>query len=65
MNDVVKYHNHFNSISLKNFNSIELNLLMAICSQIRDKGIDEITLNFSELKNMVKYVELEHTKEKK
>ena len=28
---------------------------MAICSQIRDKGIDEITLNFSELKNMVKY----------
>ena len=50
MNDVVKYHNHFNSISLKNFNSIELNLLMAICSQIRDKGIDEITLNFSELK---------------
>ena len=55
MNDVVKYHNHFNSISLKNFNSIELNLLMAICSQIRDKGIDEITLNFSELKNMVKY----------
>ena len=51
----LKYHNHFNSISLKNFNSIELNLLMAICSQIRDKGIDEITLNFSELKNMVKY----------
>lgn len=50
MNDVVKYHNHFNSISLKNFNSIELNLLMAICSQIRNKGIDEITLNFSELK---------------
>ena len=55
MNEVVKYNNHFNSISLKNFNSIELNLLMAICSQIRDKGIDEITLNFSELKNMVKY----------
>ena len=55
MNDVVKYHNHFNSISLKNFNSIELNLLMAICSQIRNKGIDEITLNFSELKNLVKY----------
>lgn len=55
MNGVVKYNNHFNSISLKNFNSIELNLLMAICSQIRDKGIDEITLNFSELKNMVKY----------
>ena len=55
MNEVVKYHNHFNSISLKNFNSIEINLLMAICSQIRDKGIDEITLNFSELKNMVKY----------
>ena len=55
MNDVVKYHNHFNSISLKNFNSIELNLLMAICSQIRDKGIDEITLNCSEVKNMVKY----------
>ena len=55
MNDVVKYHNHFNSISLKNFNSVEINLLMAICSQIRDKGLDEITLNFLELKNMVKY----------
>ena len=55
MNDVVKYHNHFNSISLKNFNSVEINLLMAICSQIRDKGLNEITLNFLELKNMVKY----------
>ena len=55
MNDIVKYHNHFNSISLKNFNSVEINLLMAICSQIRDKGLDEITLNFLELKNMVKY----------
>ena len=30
MNNVVKYHNNFNGIGLRNFNSNELNILMAI-----------------------------------
>ena len=42
-------------ITFKNFNNVEFNLFMAICSKIRDKGSEEIILNFSELKEMVKY----------
>ena len=55
MREIVRYHNHFNSITFKNFNNVEFNLFMAICSKIRDKGSEEIILNFSELKEMVKY----------
>ena len=55
MKEIVRYHNHFNSITFKNFNNVEFNLFMAICSKIRDKGSEEIILNFSELKEMVKY----------
>ena len=38
MNNVVKYHNNFNGIGLRNFNSNELNILiMAISSRMKEK----------------------------
>ena len=50
MNEVVKYNNNFNNISLRNFNANELDILMAICSRMKEKGEKEITFHFDKLK---------------
>ena len=55
MNNVVKYHNNFNGIVLRNFNSNELNILMAICSRMKEKGEEEITFHFDKLKKLINY----------
>ena len=53
MNEIVKYHNNFNSVALKNFNGVEIDLLMAICSKLKNEDINEIKLEFSDLRRMV------------
>lgn len=55
MNEIVKYHNNFNSVALKNFNGVEIDLLMAICSKLKNEDINEIKLEFSDLRRMVNY----------
>lgn len=55
MNNIVKYHNNFNGIGLRNFNSNELNILMAICSRMKEKGEEEITFHFDKLKKLINY----------
>lgn len=55
MNEVVKYNNNFNNISLRNFNANELDILMAICSRMKEKGEKEITFHFDKLKKLVNY----------
>ena len=53
MNEIVKYHNNFNYVALKNFNGVEIDLLMAICSKLKNEDINEIKLEFSDLRRMV------------
>ena len=53
MNEIVKYHNNFNSVALKNFNGIEIDLLMAICSKLKNEDINEVELKFSDLRRMI------------
>lgn len=55
MNEVVKYNNNFNNISLRNFNANELDILMAICSRMKEKGEEEITFHFDKLKKLINY----------
>ena len=55
MNNIVKYHNSFNSIGLRNFNSNELNILMAICSRMKEKEEEVITFHFEKLKKLINY----------
>lgn len=55
MNELVKYNNNFNNISLRNFSSNELDILMAICSRMKEKGEQEITFHFDKLKKLIKY----------
>ena len=53
MNEIVKYHNNCNSVALKNFNGVEIDLLMAICSKLKNEDINEIKLEFSDLRRMI------------
>ena len=51
-NEVVKYNNKFNQVVFQNFTENELSLLMAICSKLRGKGTDTITLTFDQIKTL-------------
>ena len=53
--DLVVYKNEFNTVPLRNFNSVEMDLLMAIMSQMRDRGETRIAFSFEELK-IVRFV---------
>ncbi len=56
-NEIVKYENRLNHIPLRKFNSREMNLFFSIASRVREKGIDEITFSFHDLKKLSGYTE--------
>ena len=51
-NEIVKFSNQFNAQALRKFTALDLDLLMAICSRMREKGEGEVTLSFTELRNL-------------
>lgn len=55
MNEVVKYHNDMNRVALRKFNVSELNIFLAICTKMKDKGLTEIKFEFDYLKNLINY----------
>lgn len=54
-NEIVKYNNDMNKIGLRNFNSTELDILMAIMSRMREKGLEIIEFDFDYLKKLTKW----------
>lgn len=50
--EIVKYSNQFNNQALRKFTALDLDLLMAIASRVRDKGTDEVTFTFAELRRL-------------
>ncbi|MEZ7718489.1 replication initiation protein [Leptotrichia wadei] len=54
-NEVVKFNNDMNTVALRKFNSVEINLLMAICSRIREQGLKHIEFDFRYLKHLTKF----------
>ncbi|MCD0186735.1 replication initiation protein [Bifidobacterium longum subsp. longum] len=50
--EIVKYSNQFNNQALRKFTALDLDLLMAIASRVRDKGTDEVAFTFEELKRL-------------
>lgn len=50
---MIKYHNNLNKIALKGFNQRELGIFFAICSIMKEKGIQELEITFSELEQIV------------
>ncbi|EHL17553.1 hypothetical protein HMPREF9628_02212 [Peptoanaerobacter stomatis] len=55
MNNLVVYKNDMNTVPLRDFSSKEMDLFFSICSQMRDKGLDEITFTFEQLKDLSNY----------
>lgn len=53
--DLVVYKNEFNTVALRNFTSTEMDLLMAIMSQMKDEGLTEVEFSFEALKELSKY----------
>ena len=54
--EVVRYNNDLNNKTyLKNFNALELNFFMAICSKIKEQGTVEVNFTFNELKKKIQY----------
>jgi len=51
--EIVKYHNQMNEISFGNFKEKELDLFFSICYKLKEQGTEEVSLTFSELKNLI------------
>ena len=51
MNEIVKYNNQMNDVNFKDFTPIELDLLMTICSKMKEQGLTIIEFSFEQLKN--------------
>lgn len=62
MNDIIKYHNQMNDVKFSDFNAIELDLLMTICSKMREQGLKIIEFSFEQLKKISNYDSTKSTK---
>lgn len=51
-NEIVRYSNQFNAQALRRFTALDLDLLMAIASRVRDQGTDEVVFTFEELRQL-------------
>ncbi len=52
--ELVKYHNDLSDLSLKNFNSNELDLFMTICHEVKERRTNKVVLPFSKIKSLSK-----------
>lgn len=50
---MIQYHNNLNKIALSNFNQRELSIFFTACSIMKDKGISEVNVTFSELEKII------------
>ncbi|MDT2818111.1 replication initiation protein [Vagococcus lutrae] len=72
-NEIVKYHHELNTIPLRKFTAVEMNLFFSIVSRMRDKGDKTVRFTFDHLKDLSNYKatanvrfidDLKHTYEK-
>lgn len=59
-NDVVKYHNDLNMVSMRNWTAEDMNFFFAIISKIRDLGTEEVELTTDEIKKIISYDDREN-----
>jgi len=53
--EIIVYKNDINTVPLRKFNPIELDLFFTIVGQMRDKGLSEVVYKFDELKELSNY----------
>jgi len=54
-NELVKYHHELNTIPLRKFSSVEMNLFFSIVSRMREKGDKTVSFSFDQLKELSNY----------
>lgn len=55
MKEIVKYGNTINSLNFNNFTKVDANFFFAIISKLYDKGIEQVTFSFEELRELTYY----------
>lgn len=53
--ETVVYHNDMNLVPLKNFTSVELDLLFAMCNKLKEKEDSVLRIDFKDLKQLSNY----------
>ncbi len=51
-NEIVKYDNYLNNLSLSGFSPAELDLLMALCARVKEHGTNELSFSFPEIREL-------------
>ncbi|GMG64759.1 hypothetical protein TEHAL1_22340 [Tetragenococcus halophilus] len=54
-NEVVKYHNDLNTVSMRNWTSEEMNFFFSIIAKVRDNGTDVLEFRTDELKSLSRF----------
>ncbi|AYW46883.1 replication initiation protein [Tetragenococcus koreensis] len=54
-NDVVRYNSGFDTVPLRNFTPVEMDLFWSICSKMKRKGTQEVTFSFETFKELTHY----------
>lgn len=52
---IVKYHNDLNNLQMTGFTEKEIDLFFAICLKMKNKSIQELSLTFQELRELIDY----------
>lgn len=55
VNEIVKYHHELNTIPLRKFTPVEMNLFFSIVSRMREKGDKTVRFTFDQLKDLSNY----------
>ena len=51
-NEIIKYDSELNTIPLKQFTPVEMNLFFSIISRMRDKKDETVVFSFEQLKDL-------------
>lgn len=51
----VKYNNDLNTLPLRDFKAVELDLFMTICASVKEKGTNLVTYDFDKLRELSRY----------
>lgn len=54
-NDIVRYNNGLNSVALRNFTPIEMDIFWSICSKMKRKGTQQVEFEFEIFKELSKF----------
>lgn len=55
MYDVVRYNNGLNTVPLRKFTPVEMDIFWSVCSKMKRKGTEELTFDFSDFQRLAKY----------